>query len=119
MQDLLWQLKDISEFTVWTTAAFTLAVYLFIREIVASPMLALVSVPFLMAGGILSTVLFQHQMIVLSYDPDANVAATAGIGVVGTLVLIVIAKWLGVVFKEFRVRRTKIAPVTPASRLTR
>jgi hypothetical protein len=54
MQDLLWQLKDTDAFTVYMALAFTAAVFWFIREIVDAPMLAVVSVPFLIAGGIVS-----------------------------------------------------------------
>jgi hypothetical protein len=108
MQDLLWQLKDIDSFTIWVTAAFAAAVFWFIREIVGTPVLALFSVPILMGGGILAPLIFRNHMITLSYDKDANVAAMSAIGVLAALVLIVTAKWTLMVFKERRVRQTKV-----------
>ena len=119
MQDLLWQLKDIDSFTVYTTAAFAAAVFWFIREIVGSPLLAIFAVPFLMAGGILSPLVFQSQMITLSYDKDANVAATTGIGVLSALVVLVAIKWLWTVLKERRIRNTRIVPAAGITRSTR
>ena len=119
MQDLLWQLKDTDSFTVYTTAAFAAAVFWFIREIVGSPLLAIFAVPFLMAGGILAPLVFQSQMITLSYDKDTNVAATAGVGVVTALMVLVTSKWLWTVLKERRVRNTRIVPAARITRSTR
>ena len=108
MLDLFWQLKDTEPFTVYMTAIFAAAVFWFIREIVGAPMLALFSVPILMAGGILSPLVFQSLMIMLCYDKDANVAATTGVGVLAALVLVVTGKWLWLILKERSVRNTKI-----------
>jgi hypothetical protein len=116
MQDLLWQLSETDSFTLYTTAAFAAAVFWFIREIVGAPVLALFAVPFLMAGGVFAPLVFRNQMITLSYDKDANVAATTGIGVLAALIAVVVVKWLWVRFKEWRVRNTKIAPITKLSR---
>jgi hypothetical protein len=116
MQDLLWQLKDTDSFTLYTTGAFAVAVFWFLREIVDAPGLALVSIPFLMAGGILAPLAFRAHMVILSYDKDANVAATAGVGVLAAMVVLVVMNWLCVRFKERRVRNTKIVP---AARLNR
>jgi hypothetical protein len=119
MQDLLWQLKDTDSFTVYTTAAFAAAVFWFIREIVGAPGLALASVPLLMAGGILAPLIFRSQMITLSYDKEADVAATAGVGVLTVLVGLVVVKWLWACFKERQVRNIRIAPAAKPSRSTR
>jgi uncharacterized membrane protein len=119
MQDLLWQLKETDAFTVYITAAFAAAVFWFIREIVAAPGLAVFAVPFLMAGGVFAPVVFRNQMITLSYDKDANVAAMTGIGVLAALVAVVVMKWLWVLFKEWHIGKKKIAPVTKLSRPTR
>jgi hypothetical protein len=119
MQDLLWQLKDIDSFTVYTTAAFAAVVFWFIREIAGSPLLALFAVPFLMASGILAPLVFQSQMITLAYDKDTNVAATTGIGVLTALVALVVVKWLWTVLKERRVRNTRIVPAARTTRSTR
>ena len=43
MQDLLWQLKDTDSFTVYTTLVFVAIVFWFIREIIGSAGLALIS----------------------------------------------------------------------------
>jgi hypothetical protein len=119
MQDLLWQLKDTDSFTVYTTAAFAAAVFWFIREIVGAPLLAIFAVPILMAGGIVAPLVFRSQMITLSYDKDANVAATTGIGVLAALVVLIAGKWLWTVLKERRVRNTRIVPATRITRSPR
>ena len=119
MQDLIWQLKETDAFTVYITAAFAAAVFWFIREIVAAPALALFAVPFLMAGGDFAPVVFRNQMITLSYDKDANVAATTGVGVLAALIAVVVMKWLWVLVKEWRIGNKKIAPVTKLSRPAR
>ena len=111
MQDLFWQLKDVDSFTVYTTAAFAAAVFWFIREIVGAPMLAIFSVPILMTGGVVAPIVFRAQMINLSYDKEANVAATTAVGVLVALVFVVVLKWLWVLLKERKAKRTKIDPV--------
>ena len=80
MQDLLWQLKDTDAFTVYMALAFTAAVFWFIREIVDAPMLAVVSVPFLIAGGVVSPLAFRSAALTLADDQDTNVAAMVAIG---------------------------------------
>ena len=117
MQDLLWQLKDTDAFTVYIAAAFAAAVFWFIREIVDAPVLAVVSVPFLMAGGILSPLVFRAAMITLAYDKDTNGAATVAVGVVTALGLIVSFKWLWTLLLEHQARRTRLEPVVPRSRV--
>ena len=119
MQDLIWQLKETDAFTVYITAAFAAAVFWFIREIVAAPALALFAVPFLMAGGVFAPVVFRNQMITLSYDKDANVAAMTGIGVLSALVALVMVKWLWACLKDRQIRNTKIAPAAKLTRPTR
>jgi hypothetical protein len=119
MQDLMWQLKDTDSFTVYTAAAFAAAVFWFIREIVGAPTLALFAVPFLMVGGVSAPLVFRSQMVTLSYDKDANVAAMTGVGVLVALIALVVLKWLWVRLNEWRVRNTKIAPAAKLNRPTR
>ena len=69
------------------------------------PALALFAVPFLMAGGVFAPLVFRSQMITLSYDKDANVAAMTGIGVLAALVALVVVKWLWASFKERQIRQ--------------
>ena len=111
MQDLFWQLKDTDTFTVYTTLAFVAIVFWFIREIVGSPGLALLSVPFLMAGGVLAPVFLAQEMITLSYDKDVNVAMATALGVFAALSAVLVCKWLFTVLGEFRVRRTKLVAI--------
>jgi hypothetical protein len=92
MQDLFWRLRDVDSFTLFC-------------------------VPFLMAGGILAPMVFQEQMISLSFDKDSNVAAMSAAGVLATLVALIVVKWLWTLLKERRVRRTKlISAATPSPR---
>jgi len=115
MQDLLWQLKDTDAFTFYTAATLTAAVFWFIREIVDAPVLALVSAPILMGGGILAPIFFRAEMITLAYEKETNLAATVAVGVLTALALIVGFKWLWMVFLDRQARRTRLVPV--ASRL--
>lgn len=108
MQDFLWQIKDTDTFTLFTTAAFVVAVFWFIREIVGAPVLALVAVPFLMLGGLVSPIVFRSQMMVLSFDEDVNVAMTAAVGVLAALIALLAANWLFAALKDRRVRNAKI-----------
>lgn len=117
MQDLFWQLKDTDAFTVYMAAAFAAAVFWFIREIVDAPLLAVVSVPFLMAGGIVSPLVFRAAMITLAYDETANITAMVAIGIVTALGLIVCFKWLWTLLLEHQARRTRLDPVVPRSRV--
>jgi hypothetical protein len=119
MQDLLWQLKDTDSFTVYTTAAYVAVVFLFIREIADAPMLAFVSVPVLMAGGIASPAILQKMMITLAYDKDTNVAATAAVGVLTALTALVVFKWLWMLFLEYQARKTKLTPLASNPRYRR
>jgi len=117
MQDLLWQLKDTDSFTFTLAAVFSAAVFLFIREIVDAPMLAAVSVPVLIAGGILAPVVFRAGMITLAYDADTNAAATVAAGVVAALCLIVGFKWAWSIFLEHQARRSRLEGVAPRPRV--
>ena len=84
-----------------------------------APVLAVVSVPFLLAAGILSPLVFRAAMVTLAYDRDANVAATVAVGVVTALGLIVSVKWLWTLLLEHRTRRARIEPVAFRSRVGR
>ena len=119
MQDLLWQLKDTDAFTIYTAGAFTVAIFWFIREIVDAPMLAVASAPVIMACSILSPLLFRAEMITLTYDNEANTAATVAIGSLAGLVVIVVFKWLSTLIAERRARRAKIVAVAASSRIRR
>jgi hypothetical protein len=119
MQDLLWQLKDTDSFTIYTAGAFTLAIFWFIREIVDAPMLAVVSAPVIMVCSVLSPLLFRTEMITLSYDTEANTAATVAMGSLAGLVVIVVFKWLSTLIVERQARQAKIAAVTASSRIRR
>lgn len=117
MKDLLWQIEQTSAFTVYTTAAMAVAAFLFLREIANSPVMATLSVPIVMAGGVLSTAIFQRQMIVLAFDPDTNVAAMAGIGAIVALSLMIGVKWIWTIADERRVASIDLPPVAPKSRI--
>lgn len=119
MQDLLWQIRDTDAFTFYVAAAFVAAVFWFIREIVDAPVLAIVSVPFLLLGGILAPIGFRTAMVTLTHDRDTNVAATVAVGVVAALILIVSIKWLWALLLEHQARRARIEPVVVHSRIRR
>ena len=110
MQDLLWQLKDTDSFTVYTTLVFVAIVFWFIREIIGSAGLALISVPVLAFGGILGRAFFAHQMITLSYDKNVNVVMTTSLGVLASHCRPGF-KWLWTVANEHRVSRTKLVAI--------
>jgi hypothetical protein len=111
MQDLLWQLKDTDSFTVYTTLVFVAIVFWFIQEIIGSAGLALISVPVLAFGGILGRAFFAHQMITLSYDKNVNVVMTTSLGVLASLIVVLVFKWLWTVANEHRVSRTKLVAI--------
>ncbi|HVZ03563.1 hypothetical protein [Hyphomicrobium sp.] len=119
MQDLMWQLKNTDSFTFYTAAVFTALVFWFIREIVDAPTLAVGAVPVLMAGGLLAPIFFRAEMITLAYDHDTNLAAVVGVGVLAGLALVIGMKWLGTLFVEYRVRRTRLAPMAGRQRVRR
>ncbi len=120
MQDLLWQLRDTDSFTVYTTLGFVAVVFWFIREIIGSPGLALVSVPFLILGGILAPALFAHETITLSYDKNVDGVVTTAVGVLVSLMVVLASKWLWTIINEHRVSRAKIVAVpTRAGRIRR
>jgi hypothetical protein len=116
MQDLLWQLKDTDSFTFYTAAILTAAVFWFIREIVDAPVLAVISAPILMVGGIVAPIVFRAEMITFAYDNETNLAATTAVGVLTALALIVGFKWFWTLFLEHQARRTRLAPVASRTR---
>ncbi|MES1180185.1 MAG: hypothetical protein ABUL43_03210, partial [Hyphomicrobium sp.] len=111
MQDLFWQLRETDSFTVYTTLAFAAIVFWFIREIVGSSGLAALSVPFLIAGGILGPACSAREMITLSYDKNINALMATALGVLVSLMVILITKWLLTILNEYRVGRTKLVAV--------
>ncbi len=120
MQDLFWQLKDTDYFTVYTTLVFVAVVFWFIREIVGSAGLALISVPFLAFGGILGRAFFAHEMITLSYEKNIDVVITTALGVLASLIVVLVSKWLWTIINEHRVSQTKLVAVpTRSPRLRR
>jgi hypothetical protein len=120
MQDLFWQLRDTDSFTVYITLAFVAAVFWFIREIVGSPGLALISVPFLALGGVLGPAFCTHRMITLSYDKNVDVVLSTASGVLASLIVVLVSKSLWTILNEYRVGRTKLVAVpSRAPRLRR
>ncbi len=122
MQDLWWQLRETDSFTVYTSLVFAGAVWLFIYEIVHSPMLAMISSPFLAFGGILAPTLMARYEITLSYDKTVNTISSIALGTLLTLLLILLANWLWTLLVERRVRRTKLVDLparTPRVRVIR
>jgi hypothetical protein len=115
MQDLFWQLKDTDSFTVYTTLVFVAVVFWFIREIIGSSGLALVSVPFLAFGGILGRAFFAHEILTLSYDKNIDVVMTTASGVLASLIVVLVCKWLWTVADEHRVSRTKLIAIPTRS----
>ena len=105
MQDLLWQLKKRTHLPSISLQRLSQRCSgSFVRSI-AAPALALFAVPFLMAGGVFAPVVFRNQMITLSYDKDANVAATTGVGVLAALIAVVVMKWLWVLVQRMADRQ--------------
>jgi hypothetical protein len=120
MQDLFWQLRDTDSFTVYTSLAFVAIVFWFIREIVGSPGLALASVPFLAFGGILGPAFFAREAITLSYDKNVDVVMTTALGVLASLMVVLVSKWLWTIVNEQRVSRAKlVAAPNRAGRIRR
>jgi uncharacterized membrane protein len=119
MQELWWQLQEVDSFTVYVALTFTAAVWLFIYEIVGSPMLACLSAPILAAGGIVAPTLLAKQMITLSYDKTVNTATGIALGTLFALILILVANWLWTLFGEYRVSRTKLVAIPTRQRIRR
>lgn len=114
--ELFWLLTDIDAFVYYVTACLVLAVCWFIREIVGTTTLALISAPVLMATGVGAHFAFNHAMIRLVIDKDTNVALMSAIGVLVGLVLVVVSKWLLTLWKEHSVRNTRLDSAARAAR---
>ncbi|MET0432131.1 MAG: hypothetical protein ABWZ86_06595 [Hyphomicrobium sp.] len=111
MQDLWWQLQDTDSFTVYTALAFAGAVCLFIYEVVGSPVMAVVSTPFLTAGGIVVPTLLAQHMITLSYEKTVNAVTGIALGTLAVLLLLLLSVWLWSLLGEFRVKRAKLVSI--------
>jgi len=111
MQDLFWQLKNTDSFTIYTTLVFVAIVGWFIREIVGSSGLALSSLPLLTVGGMAGPAFLTQQMIALSYDKNVNVVTATALGVLATLLVILVSKWLWMVVNEHRINRAKLVSI--------
>jgi hypothetical protein len=114
--DLFWQLYELDAFAYYMTAALTIAVCWFVRELVGSTMLALLAAPVLMAAGLGAHLAFRAGMITLAIDKDSNVAMMSAIGVFVGLMLVVSCKWLLTLWKEHRVHNTKLAKAVRTAR---
>jgi len=108
MQDLWWHLKDTDSFTIYLALGFAVVVGVFIHEIVRSPMLAWVSAPILVAGGIVAPTLLDQFRFTLSYDKTIHSVAAVAVGTLGILLLILAFGWLWTLLLEYRVKRTRL-----------
>lgn len=106
-------LWSVDSFTVYVLGALVLAVAWFMREIVGSTMLAVISVPILMLAGLMSQEAFQIGMMTVSYDRDSNVVVTVGVGVLVGLLLVILGVWLIARMRESQARARKVLPVSP------
>jgi uncharacterized membrane protein len=113
MQEFWWQLKDTDSFTVYMALGFAAAVCFFIYEFIGAHVLAIVSAPLLVAGGVAMPTLMAQGMITLSYDKTVNTISNVAIGTLLTLFVILLVNWLVTITDEYRVRRTKLAPLAP------
>jgi uncharacterized membrane protein len=119
MQELWWQLQTVSPFTVYLSLGFAAAVCLFIHEIVKAPMLAWLSTPILVAGGVLAPTLLGQQTITLSYDKTVNSVLGTASGTLAALMLILLTNWLWAHLVEYRVSRTKLTAIPTRPRRIR
>jgi hypothetical protein len=111
MRELIWQIEATKAFTIYTAGTLAVAAFLFFREIANAPMMAVLSVPVLIGGSVIATAVCQYQHILLATDPDANIAAMAGVGAIAGLLLMVLVTWLWTVINEWIVARKKLPPV--------
>ena len=111
MQDLWWQLQETDSFTIYMSLGFAGAVCWFIHEIVGSPTLAWVSIPFLASGGVLAPTLLARQAITLSYDKTINSVCAIALGTLAALLFILLLNWLWTLLGEYRVSRTKLSAI--------
>jgi len=111
MEEFFWSLRTIDSFTYYVLFVLAAAVAWFIKEIVGSNLLAAVSVPVLMVGGVLSYRCFQLAMVTIVPDKDANVVITSAVGAFIALLLMILSVWLTARAREARSRKRRVLPV--------
>lgn len=116
ISEILWQFADLHTFVYYVTACLVVAVCWFIREIVGTAGLALISAPILMVTGLGAHIAFGRAAIQLTAEKDTNVAMTSAVGVLAGLVLVVSVKWLMTLWKEYRVRHTRLSGIARPAR---
>ena len=86
MQDIMYAVSTLDQFSVVVAAFFVVIAFVLIREIVNSTALAVISAPVLMVGGLATNYLFHANFVMPVDDKDTNVVIASAVGVLTALV---------------------------------
>ena len=107
MQDVIFALSTLDQFTVTVAVCFVFVAFWLIREIVQSTALAIISAPVLLIGALAANYLFHHNFVVAAHDKDTNVVIASAVGVLIALVLLLVSIWISVLMSEHRTQVKK------------
>lgn len=111
MEDFIFAVQQFERFPVMLACLFAAISYGLIREVAQSGGLALVSVPFVVAGSLTSHYIFNANSIILVNDKDTNVAAGVAIGMLVSFAILMLGYCLSMIVSERRTASKKLRPV--------
>lgn len=114
MQDIIYALSTLDQFTLVAAGFFVFIAFWLIRELVNSTALAVISAPVLMVGALAANYLFHTHFLMPVDDKDTNVVIASAVGVLTALVLLLVSIWITVLMSEHRTRNKKLMQLEDA-----
>lgn len=116
MQDFLWKMTQVDDYTLTVVVLLVVAVFCMIRSMLDSFKLAVIFTPLLFFGGLAANYLFRVFYIPTSADKDTAVVIASAVGVLIAMILMLLAVWMAVLMSERRSKKRKIKPLLPIAR---
>lgn len=114
MEEFIFAVQQFERFPVVLSCLAALLVYTFLRS--ASGVLALFSVPVILAGCLGSHYLFTVNSIVVANDKDTNIASGVAIGMLVSFAILMIVYLLVMMLLERRSAAKKLKPLVGIQR---
>lgn len=113
MQDVLWKILQVDQYTITVVLSLVAIVFCLIRVMLDSFTLAVIFTPILLFGGLAANYLFRVSYVSSVADKDTEVVIASAVGILAAMVLMLIALWMSIVMSDHRSRRRKPRPLLP------
>ncbi len=113
MLDALDMMTSVPTFTWVVTALMCGSICWFLQSVVESTGLAIAFAPAVIFGALLSTFLVNENHILLSSDKDSHAVAAAAIGILGALIVMLVAHYVLARVSDARVKAKKVPHALP------